>query len=214
MAANLPTDDSVVVPDEIDAALFWHTNKKKILLGVLAVLVIGGGSLAWYVSATMKEKAATAALANASDAAGYEAVIKDFRGTMPAADALLLLAEANRAAGKMEESTAAFQDFLKTYPKHPLAGGALFGVGQNQDALGDATAAVATYQQVCEKYPQSYAAPFAAYSQAEIHLRDFHREEARAALDSVISQFPDSPLARLATMQLARLAPKAESAAQ
>jgi TolA-binding protein len=68
---------------------------------------------------------------------------------------------------------------------------------------------MATYQQVVDKYPKSYAAPFAGYAQAEILLRDFRRDEAKVVLDSLVSQFPDSTVARLASAQLSRIGSKA-----
>ncbi|MBE2203147.1 MAG: tetratricopeptide repeat protein [Chthoniobacterales bacterium] len=206
MKTQIPTDDSVVESDELDVLLFWHTHKKNILLGAFAVLVIGGGSLAWFVQSTLTSQAAVTALANASEVPALEAVISNYGGTMPGADALLLVAAARQKEGKYEESTAAFQSFLKSHPTHPLAGGALLGVGQNQDAAGKAAEAMATYQQVVEKYPKSYAAPFAGYAHAEILLRDFKRDEAKVVLNSLISQFPDSTVTRLAAAQLARIA--------
>ena len=205
MNTPIPNDDAVVEHDEIDAALFWHTHKTNILLGILAVLVIVGGSLGWYVSSTMTANNSVTALAVASDVPQFEAVVKNYGGTMPAADAMLLVAAANQKAGKLDESTAAFQNFLKSFPTHPLAGGALLGIGQNQDAAGNSKEAAATYQQVVEKYPKSYAAPFAGYAQAEILLRDFRRDEAKVVLDSLVSQFPDSVIARMAAAQLTRL---------
>ena len=205
----IPTDDSVVERDEIDAAFFWHTHKKNILLGALAVLAIGGGSLAWYVHATLTARDAIAALAEAKDIPQLEAVIKNYAGTLPAADAILLVAAEDQKAGKFEESTTAFQNFLKAFPQHPLAGGALLGIGQNQDATGKPAEAMATYQQVVDKYPKSYAAPFAGYAQAEILLRDFRRDEAKVVLDSLVSQFPGSTVARLASAQLSRIGSKA-----
>lgn len=205
MSAPILNDDAVLEHDEIDAALFWHTHRKNILFGILAVLAIGGGSLAWYVHSTLTAKAAVAALAEAKDIPQLEAVAKNYGGSMPAADAILLVAAANQKAGKFDESTAAFQNFLNSFPAHPLAGAALLGIGQNQDAAGNSKEALATYQQVVEKYPKSYAAPFAGYAQAEILLRDFRRDEAKVVLDSLVSQFPDSMIARLASAQLARL---------
>lgn len=211
MNTQIPADNSVIETDDLDASLFWHAHKHKILLGVLALLVVVIGGLGWYFSSTLTAKASATALAEAKDIPQLEAVVKKFDGTAAAADALLLLAAAHQAAGKFEESTASFENFLKSYPKHPLAGGALFGVGQNQDALGKPADAVNTYQQVVEKYPKSYAAPFAVFSQAEILLRDFRRDEARSALDSLIAQFPESLLARLASSRLAQLGPKQEN---
>jgi len=205
MKDPLPIDDSVLEHDEIDAALFWHTHKKNILLGVLAFVVVVGGGILWYASSRLSAEASVVALADAQDIPQFEEVIKKFGGTMPAADALLLVAAAHRTAGKTDESTAAFQSFLKSFPKHPLAGGALLGVGQNLDASGKSQEAMTTYQQVMEQYPKSYAAPFAGYAQAEILLRDFRRDEAKVILDSLVSQFPGSMVARLAGAQLARL---------
>ena len=207
MNTPIPNDDAVVEHDEIDAALFWHTHKTNILLGILAVLAIVGGSLAWYVNSTMTANNSVAALAVANEIPQLEAVIKNYAGTMPAADAMLLVAAANQKAGKLDESSAAFQNFLKSFPTHPLAGGALLGVGQNQDAAGNSKDAMSTYQQVVEKYPKSYAAPFAGYAQAEILLRDFRRDEAKVVLDSLVSQFPESTIARLAAAQLSRIGP-------
>ena len=205
MKDPIPTDDAVIEHDEIDAALYWHAHKKNILLGALAVLAIGGGSLAWYVNSTLTAKGAIAALADAKDIPQLESVIKSYGGTMPAADAMLLVAAGSQKVGKLEDSTATFQDFLKSFPNHPLAGGALLGVGQNLDARGKPDEAIAAYQQVIEKYPKSYAAPFAGYAQSEILLRDFRRDEAKVVLDSLVSQFPDSMIARLASAQLARI---------
>ncbi|MEI6493347.1 MAG: tetratricopeptide repeat protein, partial [Verrucomicrobiota bacterium] len=147
--------------------------------------------------------------AEAKDIPQFEAVVKNYGGTMPSADAVLLIAAANQKAGKLDESTAAFQNFLKSFPTHPLAGGALLGIGQNQDAAGNSKDAMATYQQVVEKYPKSYAAPFAGYAQAEILLRDFRNDEAKVVLDSLVSQFPDSTIARMAAAQLTRLGTRA-----
>lgn len=214
MSAPVPNDDTVLLHDEVDAALFWHTHKKTILLWTLVAVAVIGGGLTWYVTSTLKTKAATTALAEAKDIPQLEAVVRDFKGTQPGADATLLLAGAYQSTGKLAESTAAFQDFLKTYPKNPLAGAALLGIGQNQDAAGDPAAALATYQQVVETYPKSYAAPFAGYVQAEILLRDYRRDEAKTALDSLISQFPESLVARLAGAQLARLGAKNAGAPQ
>ena len=214
MAAPIPTDDAVIEHDGLDAALFWHTHKKSILLGALAVLAIGGGSLVWYVSTILADKAAVAALADANDVPQLETLIRNYGRTMPAADAMLLVAAADQKAGKWEESTGAFRNFLKSFPNHPLAGGALLGVGQNQDAAGKADDAMSTYQQVVEKYPKSYAAPFAGYAQAEILLRDFRRKEAKVVLDSLVSQFPDSIVARLAGAQLSRIGSKIEDSKQ
>ena len=198
--APLPIDDPMLKWE-----LFWE-KKKSAILGAVALLVVGGIALgSWFIYSSLRSTAAQKLLANATGIEGYEAVVTQYPGSMPAADALLRLAAAQREAGDLEKSTAAFQKFLEKFPDHPLAGGALLGVGQNQDATGNSDAALTTYQQVVTQYPKSYAAPFAAYSEGEILLRRFLRDEAQRSFNMVVTQFPQSPAARMASSQLARL---------
>lgn len=196
----LPIDDPMLKWE-----LFWEKNKSAIL-GAIALLVVGGIALGtWFIYSSLRSTAAQKLLASATGIEGYEAVVTQYPGSMPAADALLRLAAAQREAGDLKQSTAAFQKFLKKFPDHPLAGGALLGVAQNQDATGNSDAALTTYQQVVTQYPKSYAAPFAAYSEGEILLRRFLRDEAQRSFNMVVTQFPQSPAARMASSQLGRL---------
>lgn len=185
--------------------LAWEKHKKSILAAVAAAAVAGIAVLGWWINSTMAAEAAQKLLAEATGIEGYRAVVEKYPRSMPAADALMLIAAGQREAGDLAASTAAFQEFLQKFPKHELAGGALLGVGQNQDASGDTKSAMATYQQVVTQYPDSYAAPFAAYSEAEILLRGFQRDEARRSFNMVASRYPQSTAARMASNQLTRL---------
>jgi len=185
--------------------LFWEKNKAAIL-GVVGVAILSAfGIGAWLVNSNLREAEAQKLLAEATGIEQLQAVVDKYPNSLPAADALMRLAAAQREAGDLEKSSAAFKTFLEKFPDHPLAGGALLGVGQNQDAVGNADGAMATYQQVVTQYPQSYAAPFAAYSEAEILLRRFQRDEARRSFNMVVSQFPQSPASRMASAQLGRI---------
>jgi TolA-binding protein len=195
-----PLDDS-----HLKWELFWEKNKTAILGGIVLLAVAGLAAASWMVYFNAQRLAAQKLLANASDVAGFQAVVEKYPKSPAAADALLRIAAAERKAGDSAKSTAAFQQFLDRFPEHTLAGGALLGIGQNQEAAGDADSAIATYQQVVTRYPQSYAAPFAAYSEAEILLRRFQRDEARRSYNMVVSQFPQSPAARMASSQLSRI---------
>jgi TolA-binding protein len=196
-----PIDDPAID----DWELAWEKHKKTILAAVAAAAVAGIAVLGWWINSTMAAEAAQKLLAEATGIEGYRAVVEKYPRSMPAADALMLIAAAQREAGDLAASTAAFQEFLQKFPKHELAGGALLGVGQNQDASGDTKSAMATYQQVVTQYPDSYAAPFAAYSEAEILLRGFQRDEARRSFNMVASRYPQSTAARMASNQLSRL---------
>jgi len=203
-----PAEDAVIEESGLEWDLFWHLHKSKILLALVAAIGVAGGSLVWYVSNTLTTQAAETRLATANDLSALEAVVKKYPRSMPAADALLRIAALERDAGKLDASTAAFNKFLTLFPAHPLAGGALLGIGQNQDAAGNAKEAQATFEQVAARYPKSYAAAFALYCEAEILLREFRRDEARRVLESLLVQFPGSPVANFANAQLARIGAK------
>lgn len=185
--------------------LLWEKHKTAILGGLVLLLVAVIAAIAWFIYLNVQRESSQRLLAEATDIAGFQAVVEKYTKSPAAADALLRIAAAEREAGDLAKSTAAFQSFIDRFPEHPLAGGALLGIGQNQDAAGDADAAIATYQQVVTRYPQSYAAPFAAYSEAEILLRRFQRDEARRSYNMIVSQFPQSAAARMASSQLSRI---------
>jgi TolA-binding protein len=81
-------------------------------------------------------------------------------------------------------------------------------------AAGDTQSAMATCQQVVTQFPKSYAAPIAAYTEAEILLRGFQIEEARRGFNMVVTQFPTSPAARMSSGQLSRIGGQAPQAPQ
>jgi tetratricopeptide (TPR) repeat protein len=213
-----PVNQPVLQGPSLDSSsfemeLFWERNK-SLILGGIAALVVGGVALVcFFAYFSSQEAAAQKLLAEANGLEALRVVADKFATSMPAADALMQIAAAERAAGNMEKSTAAFQEFLKRFPKHSLAGGALLGIAQNQDASGDIASAIVTCQQVVTQFPQSYAAPFAAYMEAEILLREFKIEEARRGFNMVVSQFPASPAARISAGQLSRLGQGASAAA-
>ena len=203
-----PAEDAVIEEGGVEWDLFWHLHKSKILLALVAVVCVVVGLFAWHVSSTLTTQAAEAGLANARDISAFEAVVKKYPRSMSAADALLRIAADLRAVGKLDESTAAFNRFIKAFPSHPLVGGALLGIGQNQDVSGKSKEAQTTYQQVVARYPKSYAAAFACYSEAEILLREFRKDEAARVLNSLLVQFPGSQSAGLANAWLARIGAK------
>jgi TolA-binding protein len=196
----------VLEDSALDNELFWEKNKSRIFTGAAILLFTIVAAIGWFIKTNQANSHAQKLLAEATGIEGYQAVIAKYPSSMPAADARMRIASTLREVGKLDDSTAAFRAFLKDFPQHELAGGALLGIGQNQDSAGDTASAIATYQQVVTQYPQSYAAPYAAYSEAEIYLRSFQREEARRSYNMIGSQFPLSPVARMAASQLSRLA--------
>lgn len=200
-------DSPVVEQDGLEWELFWHENRTRILGGIAAAVVVIAAVGGWAVKQSIANEDAVRMLADAKDAAAWEAVIAKYPRSTPAADAYFRLAGAQREAGKLDDSSATFRKFLSNFPNHALAGAALFGIGQNQDSAGKADEALVTYDQVITGYPKSYVAPFAAYSRAEILLRDLKRDEARKVLEAIVAEFPASNVAAMAQQQVQRLSP-------
>ena len=89
-----------VQPPSYDAALetrvFWDRFKSQIIAALIIVLlaIIGFGGYRLYID--RNAAAASAMLASAKSAGAYQQVIANYPNTPAAADAYLLLAEAER----------------------------------------------------------------------------------------------------------------------
>jgi len=206
---KIPTPEPAPLSDASHDDLYWEAfwfHHKTKLLALLGILLLAGlGTFGWMAITTASTRAAADKLAVATDLPAFEAVAKEYPRTQAGADALLRIAALQRDAGRLQESTAAFQQFIDTFPKHSLIGGAWLGIGQNAAAGGDPKLAMTTFTELASKYPSSYAAPFALYAAAEIHLRNFERSEAQALFQKITTAHSSSYVARLATMQLSAL---------
>ena len=102
-----------VPPPSYDAALetrmFWERFKRQIIAALIIVLVsiIGFGAYRFYID--RKAAAASALLASAKSADAYQQVIADYPNTSAAADAYILLAEAQRKEKKFTEANTTLQ---------------------------------------------------------------------------------------------------------
>ena len=105
---------------------------------------------------------------------------------------------------KYEEAGRAFGQFLASFPQSPLADNAQYWLAETQYVRGQYQPALAEFQKVLDRYPQSAKLPDAllkvGYCQGELG----NREAARTALQQVMRQFPDTTAARLASQRLER----------
>ncbi len=108
-------------------------------------------------------------------------------------------------ARKYPEAAKAFMDFLAAFPQSPLADNAQYWLAETYYVQRQFQAALPQFQKVLDQYPQSGKMPDAllkiGYCQVELGMRD----AARATLQKVMHQFPDTTAARLASQRLERL---------
>jgi len=140
------------------------------------------------------------AAATAATAARAAAVMADGtdRGNYQAA--FLLLKDS-----QYDQAITAFRKFLVDFPDSPLADNAQYWLGEAHYVNKDYPAALAAFQLVVDKYPQSRKLPDAmlkvGYCQYELKQWD----QARTVLGAVKSRFADTPAGRLAQQRLEKM---------
>lgn len=102
-----------------------------------------------------------------------------------------------------------FREFLRQYPKSPLADNAQYWLGEGYYVTRDYDNAIAAFRAVGEQYPQSRKAPDAllktGYAQFELR----HMADARASLSQVVQRYPGTDAAKLAAERLTKIPPDA-----
>lgn len=108
-------------------------------------------------------------------------------------------------AGQYDQSIAAFNAFLQTYPNSQYGDNAQYWLGEAYYVMRQFEPAIEQYQKLVNNYPdskkQSHAMLKIAYAYHELGLRD----QATQVLADLRNRFPGSAAARLAEERLARI---------
>jgi tetratricopeptide (TPR) repeat protein len=189
--------------DLTQSALFYklwawgEKNKKQLLWGIAAVVVLGLGIAFWLVHENQKQNDANEALSKLAGQAtlppgtapGPDAFLKvtaDYSDTDAGQRALMLGAVALFDAGKYDEAQARFQQFLKDYNESPFTSQAAFGVAACYDAQGKTKDAIGAYQSVVDRYPNQNVGPQAKLALGRLLEGEGKFTEARSNLQDVL----------------------------
>ncbi len=142
----------------LETRVFWERFKKQITAALVIVLLAVIAFTGYRFYADRRAVAASALLASAKDAQEYQQVILRYASTPAAADAYLLLAEAQRNEKKFAEANTTLQAFIAKYPQHELLSTARMAMAANLESLGKTDEALAMYQQIASAYPNSFTA--------------------------------------------------------
>ena len=96
----------------------------------------------------------------------------------------------------------AFGNFVKAYPRSPLASSAQYWVGNAQYARRDYRGAIATQRQMLQTYPDSSKAPDALLNIASAQADLNDNAAARRTLEELIGKYPQSEAATKARQRL------------
>jgi TolA-binding protein len=176
---------------------FGERNKKQLLWGLIALVVVGLGVAFWLAHQSELQNDASDALSKltnqglSSRAAEPtpEALLKvaaDYANTAAGQRALLLGAADLFDAGKYDEAQAQFQKFLKDYSDSPLMAQAALGSAACLDAQGKTNDAASAYQSVIDRYPTQNVVPQARLSLARLLEAQGKVKEARSNLEEIL----------------------------
>jgi len=204
-----------IPPPSYDAALetrvFWERFKTEIIAALIIVMLAISGFGAYRFYSDRRVAAASALLASAKSAGAYQQVIADYPNTPAAADAYLLLAEAQRKEKKFAEANATLQVFIDKNPNHELVSTAKMAMAANLESMGKNDEALSMYQQIASTYPNSFNAPLALLSQVYLLKSKNQTEEARRVCETILTRYRESFWAGEAAQELRLLKPSASS---
>jgi TolA-binding protein len=204
-----------VPPPSYDAALetrvFWERFKTEIIAALIIVVlaIVGFGAYRFY--SDRRAASASALLAGAKSADVYQQVIADYPNTPAAADAYILLAEAQRKEKKFTEANTTLQVFIDKNPNHELVSTAKMAMAANLESMGKNDEALSIYQQIASIYPNSFNAPVALLSQVYLLKSKNQTEEARRVCETILTRYRESFWAGEAAQELRLLKPSASS---
>ena len=111
-----------VPPPSRDAALetrlFWERFKNQIIAALIILVVALAGFIGYRFYSDRRAANASVLLASAKSAQAYEQLIARYPSTTAAADAFLLLAEAQRSDKKFAQANATLESFISKHPRH------------------------------------------------------------------------------------------------
>lgn len=121
--------------------------------------------------------------------------------------ALYQTAQARLALKNYVLAAQGFEDYLKKFPKGALADAAAYQLGQAYYGLGQWEKAGRSFAVVLQHYPNSdlMASSRLMYALSLTHLKG-KSAEARQYLESILQDFPKSSEARVASVELKKLA--------
>jgi TolA-binding protein len=192
--------------------IFWERYKTAVMATIILALLGLAGYGGYRFYSERRADAAASLLAGAKTPAEFQKVINEYPGTPAGASAYLLLADAQKAEKKFNESNATLQAFVDKNPRHEMAGTARLAMAGNLEALGNKDEALATYQRLATSDPKAFTAPIALFSQIHLLKEKNQIEEARRVCETIMTQYRESRFAQEASFQLRQLKIKNEPA--
>ena len=191
-----------------DPEVFWALHKQKVVFGaVLAAFIALCGS-AYFGFQILQTQNAEKAYAAAQSIDGWQAVIRQYPGSVAAGNAYLRIAAKLTEDGKYPESDSNYETFIRQFQKHPLLVNAYMGLATNAELEKNLDKALENYKKVVTLFGSSFQAPIALFHEARITAAKGQLKEAKTLYASVVQRFGESIAAELASREASNLADK------
>jgi predicted negative regulator of RcsB-dependent stress response len=181
-----------------DLLAWLEANKKGLIVGFVAAVVIGFGIAIYRYNVDQKELAASDALlklktsfgstdlTNQATASEYLKVAQEYPGTTAADRAILLAASALFTQGRYGDAQGEFSKFLRDRPQSPFAATAAYGVATSLEAQGKVDEALTAYQNLSVRFPNSSILEDAKMATARVYESKKQPEQALRIYDEIL----------------------------
>jgi TolA-binding protein len=184
MPTESPSTDAVV-----EAQVFWLRFQKEIAAALIIVILAIVGFAGYRFYTHQRNSTAAELLGKAKNPQDYQEVIARYPGTPAGASAYLLLAETQRNQKKFAEANTALQAFIDKHSEHDFVATAQLAMAANLESMGKNDEALTIYQQVANKYPNSYNAPLALISEVPLLKAKNRIEDARRVCEEILTKY-------------------------
>ena len=140
---------------QLEPEIFWQLHGRKVVWGFVAVLAAIVVVVQVQHQAAERETESAERIAQASDPNVLQQIAREYKGKNTGAQALLRLADVQTQAGHLAEASAAYQEFLVSYPQHPLVDSAQLGQAASLESAGTLEDAKTLYLKMAGR-PGSY----------------------------------------------------------
>lgn len=114
-------------------------------------------------------------------------------------------AQSLRRIGNYQGAIVAFQNFVRQYPKSPLASSAQYWIGDSYYNMRDFRLAIASQRAVLKNYPDSAKVPDALLNIASSQAELGETAAARKTMEEIVARHPTSDAAEKARRRIAGL---------
>lgn len=193
----------------MDAVAWLDKNRKQVLIGVVAAVVIIGGGILFYNYQSQRETRASKALSEVRQppsptgvpgpgtAEAYIKVANEHSGTKAAARALLEAAGIYYVQGRYAEAQQQFDKVIRDYPASEWQAEAALGVAACLEAQGKIPEAAAKYDEVRKRFANSPIVDTAKLNLARMYEQQEKPAEAYKLYEELVKLAQMNPYSSL-----------------